>query len=262
MNRRHIPREPGAGFPPAPSLPGGFARSRALALILLSTGWLQAQPAPSVVVRVFTLKYRRVEEAALLVRPLLSENGSVLLESKHNTLTVRDSAAAVERSAGAIASYDLPPRALSISITLLKASSEPSPKSTSRNVSEEVRTVGERLKKLFKYSGYSPLDSVVVEGEEGDTVAYPIGGEYRLKFLLDPSADVSIVKLKGLTLERVRKGLFGKEVWREVLKTSINIPMGQPFILGIGRDEAASGALFLVFHAGLPGPGPGIVGIR
>src|SRR5262249_21643852 len=78
-------------------------------------------PQPAVVLRVFTLKYKRPEEAALLVRPLLTESGSVILQPKLNTLTVRDSAAAVERTAQAIASWDVPPRAVEIAVTLLRA---------------------------------------------------------------------------------------------------------------------------------------------
>ncbi len=41
-------------------------------------------------VRVFVLKHKRVEEAALLVRPLLSESASVTLTQKLNAMTVTD----------------------------------------------------------------------------------------------------------------------------------------------------------------------------
>src|SRR5262249_23660654 len=66
-------------------------------LLLLCAGLLDAAP-QGVVIRVFSLRYRRAEEAALLVRPLLTDEGSVILQPKLNTLTVRDTSAAVERA--------------------------------------------------------------------------------------------------------------------------------------------------------------------
>lgn len=218
--------------------------------------------APIPVVRVFTLRFRRAEEALLLVRPLLTENGSVVLQSRLNTLTVRDAPQAIERTAQALASYDVPPRAIQISVTLLKASSDAAKGVERRAVSDEIKGVGERLKKLFNFTDYNALDSVVVQGMEGESVAYAIGGEYKLEFFLDPSGDDATVRLKSLALGRLRKDAQGRDVWRDLVKTSLNVPVAQPYVLGIGKDEAASGALFLVFYASSRYQGPGITGVR
>src|SRR5689334_21938617 len=109
---------------------GPAARARAIlavcgVLLLAEAGEMSAAPTPAaIVIRVFTLKYRKADEVALLVRPLLTENGSVILHPKLNTLTVRDTSAAVETVAQAVASYDIPPRGVEISVTLLKASNQ------------------------------------------------------------------------------------------------------------------------------------------
>ncbi len=217
-------------------------------------------PASASVLRVFTLKHRRADDALLLVRPLLSDQGSVLLQPRLNTLTVRDTPQAVERAARALSAWDLPPRALSISVSLLKATTDgPAPQEP---VSEEIKAVGARLKKLFNFTGYSRLDAVVVQGVEGDSISYVLGGDYRLEFVLDPSGDDAFVRLKGLTLSRLRRDASGREVARDIARTSLNIPMGEPFVLGVGRDEAASGALFLVLVASPRGAGPGLSGVR
>ena len=216
---------------------------------------------PVMIERRFELKFRRAEEAAILLRPMLSPKGSIVLQSKQNSLTLRDSNGVIEQSAQAIATYDVPPRAASISVTLLKASTESSP-AAHPSVSEEIRVVGERLKKLFNFTGYTPLDSFVVQGTEGDVVDYVIGSQYRLEFLIDSTADDTMVRLKHLTLVRLRREPSGNETRREVLKTSLNIPVGQTYVLGIGRDEAAPGALFMVFYATWRTTGPGIVGVR
>jgi hypothetical protein len=216
---------------------------------------------PVMIERRFVFRFRRAEEAAILIRPILSTNGSIVLQSKQNSLTVRDSNSVIERSAQALGTYDVPPRGASISVTLLKASTEPSP-AAHLNVSDEIRGVGEKLKRLFNFTGYTPLDSVVVQGTEGDIVDCVIGGQYRLEFLIDSTADEKMVRLKNLTLVRLRHEPSGNEVRREILKTSLNIPVGQTYILGIGRDEAAPGALFMVFYAAWRTSGPGIVGVR
>lgn len=238
---------------------------RLLAVLLVALALAPAAAAlqrPALVERVFTLRHRKAEEAALLVRPLLSEGASVTLQARLNTLVVRDAAAVVERCAQAIQSFDLPPRAVAISVTLLKAGSTLGAPSGGPAVSEEIRGVGERLKKLFNFTAYTPLDALVLQGTEGDAVAYTIAAEYRLAFLLEPSADAAVVRLKDLTLERIRRDEKGRETRREILHTSINVPMGQTNVLGIGKDETASGALFLVFTAAPRLPGPGIGGVR
>lgn len=237
---------------------------RPLSLLLLAL--LTAAPSfaanPVVVVRVFVLKHRRAEEAALRVRPYRTESGSVLVESRQNTLTVRDEAPAVEQMTRAIASYDVPPRGVSVSVTLLRAGEAPKPGEV-HSIPKEIEPVGRHLMKVFGFSGFTALDSVVVQGVEGDTVAYPVGNDFRLAFFLEPTGDEPIVRMKSLSLER-RRDNTGVDVWKSVVKTTINVPVGQgqTFVLAVGKDEAASSALFLVFTAGWRGPGPGIIGVR
>ena len=218
-----------------------------------------AAGAPVVVVRVFALKHRSADEALALVRPLLSSAGSVMLEPRTNELTVRDTAASVERAEQAIAAYDVPLRGVDVAVTLLKATSDPKAAKPERaDASAEIRGIGERLKKLFNVTDFTRLDSVVMRGTEGQRLAYVIGGSYRLQFLLDPSRDAKRMQLKDLSLERVRRE-GGKETYGEILHTSLNVTMGQAHILGVSKDEGAQGALFLVFYPDWTRPGPGIL---
>ncbi len=191
------------------------------------------------------------------MRPLLSDAGSVMLEPKANELTVRDTTASVARAAHAIAAYDIPLRGVDVAVTLLKATSDPKAVPSRTNVSDEIRGIGERLKKLLNVTDFTRLDAVVVRGIEGQRVAYVIGANYRLEFFLDPSRDGKSLQFRDLSLERVRRE-GGKETRGEILHTSINVNMGQPYILGVGKDEAAQGALFLVFFPEWRKPGPGI----
>lgn len=236
--------------------PAAWALAAALLLGLLAPSAAGAPPV--VVVRVFALKYRAADEALPLVRPLLSDAGSVMLEPRTNELTVRDTSASVERVARAVAAYDIPLRGVDVAVTLLKATSDPKAAPAQADVSEEIRGIGERLKKLFNVTDFTRLDAVVVRGLEGQRVAYVIGSHYRLQFLIDPSRDGKRLQFKDLSLERVRRD-GGRETYGEILRTSINVGLGQPYILGVGKDEAARGALFLVFYPEWTRPGPGIL---
>lgn len=227
---------------------------------------LPAAPTPTpdaTVMRVFRMKYRRAEDAALLVRPLLTDSGQVVLQPKPNVLTVRDTGAAVERVAAAIRAYDLAPRAVTLSVTLLRASPEGRADGAPPEAAEDIRGVGRRLRELFNFKSFTRLDSVLVQGVEGDDVAYVVGGSYRLEFRVDPTGDDPVVRMKGLALDRIRHDNFGRESRHPILRTSINVPVRQPYVLGVGRDEPATGALFLVFEAEFGVVGPGVsAGVR
>ena len=234
-----------------------------LSVLALASGALPAQePAASgpLVVRVLSPKFRNLEETLAVVQPLLSDEGSVLLQTRSKTLTVKDREAVVEKIARALESADLPPRAISLSVTLLRAG--PGPAAVpGKTETAQIAGVGERLKKLFSFESYSVLESVNFVGVEGAAAGFALGREYRLDFKLERSLDETTARLKDLVLSRQREER-SKPAWKDLLRTSINVPLGQPFVLGVGRDESAKGALFLVFVASGRRPGPGIVGDR
>jgi hypothetical protein len=237
----------------------------AVALSLAGSAEHASVAAPEVVVRVITLRHRTPEEALAVVRPVLTEGASVTVQPRGNTLTVRDSAEAVERAARTIAAWDLPPRRIDLTITLLKASTGgPGGRAAGPDGADQLPGVGERLRKLFRFTRYTRLDSVLVQGVEGQMVACLLGGGYRLEFRIEPGAIPKQVRLKGLVFERYRRvpGPGVAETGHDILRTTINVALGQPYILAVGKDEAATGALILVFAGTFAAPGPGIAGVN
>ena len=124
------------------------------------------------------------------------------------------------------------------------------------------RGVGARLRKLFSFTDYTPLDEVVIQGLEGEPVSWNLGGSYRVDFLLESGGGSEVVRLRNFVLSRVRRDEKGKETAHDVARTSINLRMKEPFVLGVGREEGGSAALFLVLSAAPVGAGPGIGGLR
>ncbi len=242
-------------------------RTAALAVLLLAGVEAGAAPPPTPqpepdVVRVFSLRHRKAEEAFLVVRPLLTARGSVIVQPAQNTLTVRDAGRVVERAAEAISRFDIPPRGYAISVSLFRATSDPSPRGSPTPVAEHIRGVGARLRKLFSFTDYTPLDEVVIQGLEGEPVSWNLGGSYRVDFLLESGGGSEVVRLRNFVLSRVRRDEKGKETAHDVARTSINLRMKEPFVLGVGREEGGSAALFLVLSAAPVGAGPGIGGLR
>lgn len=245
-----------------------FRSRRLVALVVLSVLLAVARAVPAqeqgrkggLVVRVLTPKFRTIEEMMTVVQPLLSDEGSILIQTRPLSLTVKDRESVVERIAKAVEAADLPPRALGLSVSLLRAGPGHGSEKW-RKETPQMAVVGERLKKLFGFESYTVIESVNFLGVEGNGAGFPMGRSFRLDFRLDRSFGNSTVRLKDLVLSRLREE--GKKPgWKDLLRTSINVPIGEPFVLGVGKDESARGALFLVFVASDVRPGPGIVGVR
>lgn len=242
-----------------------FLPASLLVALSLGAATPAAPPGPTRepdVVRVFALKHRKAEEAFLLVRPVLTSRGSVVLQPALNALTVRDAGPSVERATRVVEAFDVPPRAFFVSVTLLRATLGPSPQTASATASRADGGVGARLRKLFSFTDYVPLDDVVIQGLEGVPVAWTLGGGHRLEFVLESAGGGDVVRLRNLVLARVRRDEKGRETARDVARTSINLKMREPFVLGVGREEGGSSALFLVLSASPPEPSPGIGGVR
>ena len=103
---------------------------------------------------------------------------------------------------------------------------------------------------------------VVLQGLEGESVSWSLGGSYRIDFLMESAGSGDVVRLRNLVLSRVRRDEKGRETVHDVARTSVNLRVREPFVLGVGREEGGSAALFLVLSAAPVGPGPGIGGIR
>ena len=242
----------------SPLLLRAAAAALAAGALLAIAALPAAGATPVVVVRVFALKHRPADEALFLVRPVLSDAGSVMLEPKRNELTVRDTAASVEHAAQAIASYDVPMRGVDVAVTLLKETSNPKDAPSMVDAPADIRGIGENLKKRFNVAGFTRLDSVIVRSVEGQRVAYVIGANYHLEFVLEPSRDGRSLQFRDLSLERIhREG--ARETRGEILHASINVSMGRTHIVAVGKDEGAKSALFLVLSPEWTKPGPGIL---
>lgn len=217
------------------------------ALALVSAVSLASWGQTTQEVRVFQLRFKPAREAASLVEPLLSPDGSLLIQPRTNTLTVRDTAAVQKRVAEALASFDVPPEAFRIRLRFILASTVPP---TPGAAAPLIEGVGKELAEVFRFTSYQELDTLVLTAADGATVEAEAAGKYYLKFVVrGGSRERDRLQLQGFELYRKSRNPDGSEGLRLLLRTTLSLRLQQTGILGAARSEAANQALVLVFWA-------------
>ncbi len=216
-----------------------------LAAIALVARPLQAADEASV--RVFVLKHKRVEEAALLVRPLLSETSSVTLTQRLNAMTVTDRPEKLDQIGKILASFDVPPRGYNFAVKLVRARADV----PAGSMAQEIGGLGAKLKSLFQFNDYALIDSAVLRGVENGFLTYQLGTEYSLTFAIRPaggSGGKELV-LSPFSLSKLWKPPGRPALLRQLYRTSVPITLNQTLVLGASRDEASKSALILILLA-------------
>ena len=222
-------------------------------IVLLASFCLAAMVVPAhagdetVVVRVFRINHAKVAEVSAAIQPLLSEEGSVMVQPAKGRLTVQDKAEIMAAIADVVERLDRAPMAFRIHVELLEGSSTP----ISIAGGQEV---GERLKKMFPFKFYRKLGSADLGGVTGDKISVELNKGFRIVVtVLDhrledtpfgiPNQNLRL-DLHPLILERVD----AKQV-REVLRTRAVLSENQEVVIGAGDAEDSNQGLVLIVKA-------------
>lgn len=229
-----------------------FAACLAIFLIALS---LEAAEEPGV--RLFVLKYKRVEEAALLIGPHLSPSASVILTQRLNAMTVTDRQENLKTIEKVIGEFDVPPRGFTFAVKLVRARADVAAGSMGR----EIGGLGAKLKSLFQFNDYTLIDSAVLRGVEGRPVSSQLGGEYVLTFSIGPAGSGEELLLSPFALSRLKRNEQGRPYTVPLYRAAIPVILNQTLVVGASRDEASKNALILILlaqetpHPGAPEKG-------
>jgi len=197
-------------------------------------------------VKVFVLRHRRVEEAALLIRGQLSDAASVTLTRGLNAMTVTDREENLKTVAKVLAEFDVPPRGYTFAIKLVRARADV----PAGSISREIGGIGAKLKSLFQFNDYALIDSTVLRGVEGRRVECRLGEEYALSFGVDPAGTGGNDLVLGMfTLTRVRKNEQGRPVATNLYRAPMPITLNQTLVVGASREEQSKTALILILLA-------------
>jgi Bacterial type II/III secretion system short domain len=199
-------------------------------------------------VKVFILKYRQVEEAALLIRPHLSDAGTVTLTPRLRAITVTDREENLRTIARVIAQFDAPPRGFTFAIKLVRARAEV----PAGSIDREIGGMGAKLKSLFQFNDYSLIDSAVMRGIEGGPVATQLGEEgdaYMLNFWIEPSGSGDQLLLSPFSLSRLRRNAQGRIVPVALYRAPMPVTLNQTLVVGASKEEGSKNALILILLA-------------
>jgi hypothetical protein len=215
-----------------------------IAASILSASALSA--AEEAAVRVYVLKHKRVEEAALLIRPHLSESASITLTQRLNAMTVTDQPAKLDQIGKVLAAFDTPPRGFTFAVKLVRARADVPEGSIAR----EIGGLGAKLKSMFQFNDYALIDSVVLRTAEGGRVDTQFAGEYLLSFTVRPAGVGNDLLLSPFSLSKIYKSRErNAAVLRPLYRSSMPVTLSQTLVIGASKEEKSKSALILILHA-------------
>jgi hypothetical protein len=195
-----------------------------------------AAAAKSSSVRTFQFKHKTAEEAAAAIKGLRSAEGTVSITN--NALVVSDTAENLRQIAAALAKFDVAPQPFRLSIRLVSAG-----RAEEARIPPELKELAPKLA-LLRYNSLDHIGFSDVVAAEGQPGLIDLDG-YRAEFKLgEYDAASDSLKVSDLKLSR-HEG----EALQQLLKTSLNLKLGQTVILGATRQPNAGRALMIVISA-------------
>lgn len=200
-----------------------------------------AAPDQRLAARTFQFKFKDANRVASMIRPLLSSDGSVSIQA--NSLAVTDSPENLGRIADLIAQYDAPAREFVLDVKLVSASRSANPGA----VPPELRDIAGKLSGVLRFNDFQKLGEMRIRGSEGDPALVELAGGFRADFQIGEFDPLSqSVRISEFKLFRVPAA--GGEL-QQLLKTAVNLRVGQTVVLGASRLPDSQRALMLVMLA-------------
>jgi hypothetical protein len=215
-------------------------------LLLAAPGFAEAAadaagPAgKNLTVRTFQLKHKDADKAAAVIKGLMSPEGSMSIQPATNALVVTDAAANLKKIAAAIAEFDAPPRPYNLTIRLVSAGKVAA---DAAHVDDGLGDVAPKLA-LLRYNSLQRVGAVDVVGREGEPGLVDLNG-YRAEFKFgEYDSESDSMKLTDFRLSR----LEGDQL-TQMLKTTLNLKLGQTVVVGATRQPQSQRALMIVISA-------------
>jgi Bacterial type II/III secretion system short domain len=215
-----------------------------IALAAVSSFADPAEGVKSLTARSFQFRFRDAEKAAAAVKSLLSEQGSLSIQPSSNTLVVTDRPENLKEIAAALAKFDAPAQGIHIKVRLVSAARA---EASAARVPEGLKDIAPKLA-VLRYNSLEELGDISADGKEGDAglIDLPSSG-YRAEFKFgDYDAVSNSVRVSDFRLSRLQGP---QREFTQLLKTSLNLKIGQTVILGAARLPESQRALMIVVSA-------------
>jgi hypothetical protein len=195
-------------------------------------------------VRSFTFKFKQADKAAAAIKPLLSADGSMSIQPSTNSLVVTDRTENMKAVAKMIGDFDKEPQSFRLYVRIVGASRvEGTPK-----IADDLKDVARKLAIILPYNAFESVGEATVQGKEGDPGLIDMQTGYRADFRFgeyDPASDS--IAVKDLQISRLTGAK--KDQLTSLLKTTLNLTIGQTYILGASKAPQSQRALMIVLVA-------------
>jgi hypothetical protein len=193
----------------------------------------------SLSVRTFQFKHKQAETAAAAIKQLLSADGTMSIQPKTNSLVVTDDPGNLKKIAAALTEFDSAPQPFRLNVRLVSAGRT----GKGGRVPEELADVESKLA-LLRYDSIDSIGSAEVAGKEGGAGIIELP-QYRADFTFgeyDAASDT--IEISNFKLSRVDGDQLAP-----MMKTTLNLKLGQTVIMAVTRDARSQRALMLVLSA-------------
>lgn len=211
-----------------------------MAILLVSAAALAetADVGKTLSVQTFQFRNKQADKAAGVIKPLMSADGSMSIQPAANSLIVTDHPENMKRIAQALVQFDRPATSLLLSVRLVGAS-----RGAQAKVDPVLNDIASKLA-LLRFNVLENLGSADAGGKEGEPGQIELEG-YRAEFKFgeyDPATDT--VKVSDFKLSRLEDDQL-----TTIMKTTLNLKIGQTVIIGATKQPQSQKALMLVVTA-------------
>lgn len=217
-----------------------FLSMTVLLFVSLSAFAEAADLGKSLSVRTFQFKHKQADKAAAIIKPLVSAEGSMSIQPGANSLVVTDAPENLKKIAAALAEFDTASQAFQLTIRLVSAG-RVGPREA--HVDSALADIAPKIA-LLRYNALESIGAAQVGGREGQPGIVDLDG-YRATFRFgeyDPASDT--IQLGDFRLSR----LEGDQL-APMMKTTLNLKLGQTVIMGATKQANSDRALMIVVTA-------------
>ncbi|MGZ4809150.1 MAG: secretin N-terminal domain-containing protein, partial [Thermoanaerobaculia bacterium] len=153
-------------------------------------------------VRTFQFKFKQADQAAAIIKPLVSAEGSMSIQPSSNALVVTDRPDNLKAIIAVLQQYDAAARNVHLSVRLVGASRVPT--AAVQEPIPELKDIANELS-MLRFNAYERLGDAELQGKEGEPGLIDLSGGYRAEFKFgeyDPASDT--IKLNDFRLLKLQ----------------------------------------------------------
>jgi len=226
------------------------------ALATMGAGPAFAQAA-GLVTRTFSAHYRAVDDIVALIQPAISDSGSYSVQPRIKSVTITDTPESIRRIEELIAGYDLPPRAVSLVVQVMRAE-EGAPPSAQEKPPRRMGLPPSLIQDVTKWGVITQIGSAslsTAENEKGSVLLGSGAEEFRVQFQVGAvSQKIGVIRVERFALERLRRGADGQTHPTTMMDLVLNLKAGVTTVLGATSSQDSKQALFVSVTATSQGP--------